>query len=260
MSKQPLNAEYKAIVTSVEHPEGLIKAQIRLLPQWKDVPVESLPWAEYKLPVGARVNEGDHSPVQVDDYVWVRFECGDTRFPVITGSCFYAPEEIPNLPHEVFQGDQMHEHSRTDEQPQPSAASKLDRISSQHGFLIEWTHEGAYRTTHKASGTAIEISKDGEIVLHCQGNGFQSTQGDQLNQVIGMFKHTVDDQYIMEVGNGLNITVSGNATFNVDGDFDVAQASMIKLLQGAGVVTGECVCAYTGSPHSDVSSKVIAAK
>ncbi|WP_018692281.1 phage baseplate assembly protein V [Algicola sagamiensis] len=51
----------------------------------------------------------------------------------------------------------------------------------------------------------------------------------------------------------------GNLTIKVDGDVTI-DASQIALNGGAGVVTGKCVCAYTGKPHSDFSNTVTAGK
>lgn len=58
-----------------------------------------------------------------------------------------------------------------------------------------------------------------------------------------------------------NITVkcNGKATVNAGGDI-IANGSKIKLNQGKGVVTGDCVCQFTGLPHSDISSQVFAGK
>lgn len=46
----------------------------------------------------------------------------------------------------------------------------------------------------------------------------------------------------------------------VAGDEATIDAPIIKLNGGTGVVTGECICHFTGLPHSDVSLCVIAGK
>ncbi len=258
----------RARIESVEHPDGHLKCQVRLVGLWDNIPKESLPWAEYELPVGARFNDGDFSPCQVGDYVWVRFDEGDTRFPIITGSCYFAPDKVPNLPHEVFGGEKAHEHKRMDGQPLPSAPSKEDRVSIQHNLMIELTHEGAYRVTHKPTGTAWEITKDGEIVFHTEADRYDSVKGKFKGEVIGLFEQTADDNYVLKVakdkkvdiGGGLNFVVKGSANFDVKGTFTVDSASKVSFLEGMGVVTGASACHYTGSPHGDCSTKVFAAK
>ncbi|HCE1515531.1 TPA: phage baseplate assembly protein V [Vibrio parahaemolyticus] len=58
-----------------------------------------------------------------------------------------------------------------------------------------------------------------------------------------------------------NITVkcNGKATVNAGGDI-VANGSKVKLNGGKGVVTGDCICHFTGTPHGDISSQVTAGK
>mgnify|MGYP000418643295 CR=1 FL=1 len=87
-----ITTQKRAKVENVDHPDGLLKCQVRLVGLWDGVPLDALPWAEYHLPVGARFNDGDFKPCQVGDYVWVRFDEGDSRYPIITGSCYFAPD------------------------------------------------------------------------------------------------------------------------------------------------------------------------
>lgn len=50
-------------------------------------------------------------------------------------------------------------------------------------------------------------------------------------------------------------------TATVKADVDVkVNGSTISLNDGTGVVTGECICALTGKPHSDISCTVMAGK
>jgi phage baseplate assembly protein V len=56
-----------------------------------------------------------------------------------------------------------------------------------------------------------------------------------------------------------DVNASANVTVTAGGDV-LADGSNIKLNGGAGVVTGACICPFTGSPHSDKSSTVFAGK
>ena len=58
-----------------------------------------------------------------------------------------------------------------------------------------------------------------------------------------------------------NITVksSGIATVIANGDI-IANGKKIKLNGGKGIVTGACICQFTGLPHSDFSETVTAGK
>lgn len=56
-----------------------------------------------------------------------------------------------------------------------------------------------------------------------------------------------------------DVNATENVTVTAGGDV-LADGSNIKLNGGAGVVTGACICPFTGSPHSDTSSTVFAGK
>ena len=53
--------------------------------------------------------------------------------------------------------------------------------------------------------------------------------------------------------------MGANVVVNVPGTAKV-NAQNIALNGGVGVVTGECICHFTGKPHGDVSSTVTAGK
>lgn len=176
---QKLDSRYRAVVENTTHPEGLYMVQVRVLGLWDDWAADALPWAEYELPLGARPNSGVAFPVEKGDLVWVEFEHGDTRSPVITGSCLYAPNKIPNLPHEAIAGPDAYQHKRGDGEPTPAAAEyHKNTVLSLNGVLIEIEKSGAYRVTQKASGTAIEIASGGQVVIHAEADAFISTTGD----------------------------------------------------------------------------------
>lgn len=66
------------------------------------------------------------------------------------------------------------------------------------------------------------------------------------------------DLQLNATGN-VNATIGGNANVTASGDINM-DATKIQLNSGVGVVTGECICALTGLPHSDKSSQVTAGK
>lgn len=57
----------------------------------------------------------------------------------------------------------------------------------------------------------------------------------------------------------ITVTSTGTATVNAGGEI-IANGSKVKLNKGSGVVTGECICHFTGKPHGDISSQVTAGK
>lgn len=71
----------------------------------------------------------------------------------------------------------------------------------------------------------------------------------------------------LKITGNTQIHIDGDATVNIDGTAAITvggeatiDAQKIKLNGGAGVVTGAHICMYTGTPHSDCSSTVLAGK
>lgn len=237
-----LFGRHRAVVVNNAPPEGLHLAQVRLLVLWDSIPDADLPWAEYSLPLGARPDEGEAMPVKKGDHVWVEFPySGDSRLPLIVASAYTAPGGKSHLPADLFA--QTFEHKRTDGEPAGPSASYGDKVTDLFGVLQQLTQSGDWCLTHKSTGTALHVTKDGHLVFHCEGDSWRTTKGNVLEAVQG----------------NLNITVKGNLKATVDGDATV-DAKKIALNGGKGVVTGDHICAFTGSPHSDCSSTVTAQK
>ncbi len=55
------------------------------------------------------------------------------------------------------------------------------------------------------------------------------------------------------------LKASGGVGVEAGGDVTVS-GSKIKLNNGSGAVTGDCMCAFTGKPHADISSVVLIGK
>lgn len=61
--------------------------------------------------------------------------------------------------------------------------------------------------------------------------------------------------------NSINATLNCEKNANVEaGGNVVVNGKKIKMNNGVGVVTGECICSFTGLPHSDMSATVTAGK
>ncbi|HBK0767168.1 TPA: baseplate protein, partial [Escherichia coli] len=92
----------RAQIVGTVHPAGLMRAQVRVLPDWNGVPDDDLPWAEYQLPIG-----NAFVPTVKGDLVWVEFPYLDvngridTRRPMIVGAAQDAPGGIPNVAPEA---------------------------------------------------------------------------------------------------------------------------------------------------------------
>lgn len=174
--REGLQGEYMGVVVSTADPNKRMRVQVRVNSLFDGWPDSDLPWATYRLPVGAGVNKGGFIPVEVGDNVWVDFPFdGDTRRPRIVGSVHEMPDESPNIPHESWAGDSCYQHKRTGNEPKPDPAKyHEDVVLTYNNVLIEITKAGAFRATQKATGTGVEIAVDGSITIHSENNIFGS--------------------------------------------------------------------------------------
>jgi len=215
-----LNGQYRASVISTTPPahlENLLLAQVRLIGLWDNSLEANLPWAEYLFPVGVRPLEGDFTPVEVGDFVWVDFVNGDARCPRIVGGCHYAPEGIPNTPPECYVNDSPYEHQRHDDEPVPPVNEyHKDKTQRFAGNMVEQTKGGHYRVTNMISGSAVELTPLGQIVIHAT------------------------DQLFISAGAGLKVAITGNTQIDLDGNLvaNVTGTTDVKSDKNVTVTTG----------------------
>ncbi|EGQ7810293.1 hypothetical protein I6Y99_004334 [Vibrio parahaemolyticus] len=208
---------YRASITNVKHPKGLYMAQVRLLGVWDSVPTGNLPWAEFLLPLGAKPNAGHAVPVEVNDLVWVEFpRNGDTRYPLITGSVYHAPGMNSNLPNEI--DGKGFEQKRADGEPTPPAYEHTDDIYSRFGLMIHKPAKGGIVFTDRNTGAAFEITPNGEIVIHAEGNLYQSGKG----LVIKAQEAVTVEAKTVNLKSTEAVTIQGSSfTFKCDGAFAI---------------------------------------
>lgn len=228
----------KVVKAPKDDPEKLLRAQVLVFTLHETAKEADLPWAEFKLPVGCRINDGSFIPPQKDDLVWVDFPYqGDPRRPRITGSAHYAPGKIPNLPHETFAGANAYNHKRTGDEPaQPAHVYGEDTIFTQNGVMVAINKDGSLNIVQKSTGSEITITKDGDAIIHVEGNIYRSATKDSQGNISG-------DDKVLIVGHHETKAMGG---IDLDGG-----SGSVK-----GVVQGDCLCCYSGKPHSMISSNV----
>ena len=251
--------EYIGCVECIDDPDKMMRVQVRdMVHHTAKVPTKDLPWAEYKLPVGARVNDGFFVPVDIGDWVWIDYPySGDPRRPRITGSVHHAPGKIPNLPHESFAGSEKLAHKTTGEEPVPAPANyHKDLVYTQHGVTIEVNEDKSIAITQRATGTAIRVSPQGDITLHGEKNIFMSA--------IENLKVIVEGNAKVDVSGNTDITTRGACTIIALETVTVKGDAGVNIDGGSGdlsgVVTKDCICPFLGKPHSDFSANVKASK
>lgn len=235
-----LFGSYPAQVVNTEHPDGLYMVSVRVLGLWDSVPDKDLPYAEFLLPLGAKPEHGHAVPVEPQDLVWVEFpRNGDTRYPLITGSVYHAPSYQSNLPKEV--NGQAYETKRSPNEPTPPAYDRKDDLYERWGLREHKTHAGGWSITHVATGSAVEITPDGQVVIHVEGDSFQSATGKHLGQF-----GTLD---ILVKGDA-SVKCDGNGKLESKGDMDIKSGGNMNLdAKGELMFKGSKIGGKTGSMY-----------
>ncbi|MDT0178127.1 baseplate protein [Enterobacter sp. BRE11] len=157
-----------------------MRAQIRLTPQWADVEAETLPWAEYQLPIG-----NTFVPCQTGDEVWVEFPYTDgrnrpdTRRPLITGAAQSAPGGVPNVAPEASGQGAAYEPPAVDGAPaRPSLSATADYVSHRNNLLEVRSAGGGFEITNTAKGSRIGMNEAGDMYMLGPGNMVIDLGGD----------------------------------------------------------------------------------
>ncbi|EKN4689582.1 phage baseplate assembly protein V [Yersinia ruckeri] len=169
-----INGKHRAHIVATEHPEGLMKAKIRLLSLWDNLPDSALPWAEYHLPIG-----GAFSPSIIGDLVWVEFPySGDSRYPMITGAAQDALNGIPNVAPEASGQAGAYEPPAIEGAPAiPTLTPTKDFVYKRNNLLIIHTAGGGISITNTANGASIGMNEAGDVFQNAVGDYFLNIGG-----------------------------------------------------------------------------------
>lgn len=178
------------------------------------------------------------------------------------------PEELlTQQRHEVFERiDAAGNHTQaTDQTRLIEAYEELHQVDK---YLAEFgSHEVTVNQHSKENigGQKLievlgrfEVMAGDDITLGSLANIHLTNGGDWV-QIIGQLRDVV-------IGLDDKLKVLGNKVTNVEKDITATAknmrytANLITMNGGKGVVQGDCICAYTGKPHSDLSSTVKAGK
>lgn len=195
----------RAVIAGTKHPGGLLRAQVRVQPDWAGVPDEDLPWAEYILPIG-----NAFTPTVTGDLVWVEFPYQDasgrpdTRRPVIVGAAQDAPGGVPNVAAEASGQGEGWTPDTVDGAPgRPSLSSSEDFVIHRNNILEIRTAGGGYEIANTAAGSRIGMNESGQIYIIGPADVFVNT-GANVKVVAG--------------GN-MDFEATGNMKFKAGGSF-----------------------------------------
>jgi uncharacterized protein (DUF2345 family) len=139
-SEQIFPGVYRGVVEDTNDPEQRKRYRVRVFTLHPDsIPSGNLPWAESALFAGKMF--GDLSGFELGDPVFVMFEGGNRRFPVVVGGSMSASGGIPDAPAEV-RGNYPETQKRW---------VRLDRV----GNLIEMSPIPEERWIRIQSGEAV---------------------------------------------------------------------------------------------------------
>jgi hypothetical protein len=94
-------APMRGFVVDVADPEERMRVRVRVIGVHDEsIPVTNIRWAEICLPFSAKL-AGDLYHFNVGDAVWVQFEGGDHRLPVVTGSWVSWSGKLNDVPNDV---------------------------------------------------------------------------------------------------------------------------------------------------------------
>lgn len=149
---------YRGVVEVTSDPQQRKRMRVRVAnihPQ--EVEADHLPWAEIGASFGGG-GFGDLPAFEVGDGVWVMFEGGDRRFPVVMGGILNFDGGIPPLPAE-----QTGDYNRTQQR-----WTRIDRKGSK--LEISPLDEELWIKMETADGSKVQVSsKDGTILLQAEG-------------------------------------------------------------------------------------------
>ncbi|WP_241576583.1 phage baseplate assembly protein V [Rosenbergiella collisarenosi] len=194
----------RALIVGTMHPKGLMRAQVRLLPDWQGVDDKDLPWAEYLMPIG-----NGFVPTIKGDLVWVEFPYmdhsgkPDTRRPLIVGAAEQAPGGVPNVAPEASGQGSPYDPGKVDGAPARPATSKTkDAVLHRNNLLEIRTAGGGYEIANTAAGSRVGMNEAGQIYIISPGNT------------------------VLNVGAALTIKAGGGVSITAGGAFSVKAASV----------------------------------
>ena len=164
-------AEYQGIVVNAKgDPKKKLRVQVRIPGLMDGVPDDKLPWAEYRMPVGAGAGRGDFTPAQKGDTVWMDFPYQthgkeDTRKPRIVGSVHNAPSGVLNTPDESYGKEFPHDRSGEGVSIESVGGYHGSKVITFHDSTVEFVPDGTLRFFSRKSSSNVEILPDGRILI-----------------------------------------------------------------------------------------------
>jgi hypothetical protein len=158
-------------------------------------------------------------------------------------------------------------------------------LATHGGNIIELDSTPGSRRIHifHSSNSYVEINNDGTMIIknnkdkyeivmgnnniHIKQNKNETIDGNKTFLVSGNETSKVNGSVTRTIGVDNTDNITGNLAINVTGDCDIVVTGQCNITAAtvdidgggginSGVVTGQCICAFTGKPHMQSSSDV----
>lgn len=232
-----MQGDWRATVVNITHPQGQMKAQVRVNGMMEGIPDAALPWAEYLLPIGY-----EFIPCNVGDLVWVDFPYnGDTRRPRIKGAAMDWAQTKPNTaPEANGKGTAYAPDTVKDRPAAPKYTPTRDRVLSRNGILEVRTVGGGYMINNMARHASVGFNEAGDIVISTTAGVFIHSGGPMMLDSVGdmtlrtegkMLLHSKGDQTHESLAK-MTLTSTGNMTQHTDADLTITNKNMTVTSSG----------------------------
>ena len=216
---------YRAIVEETQDPQQRKRYRVRVSGNIHppEVEIDHLPWAE--LAVFGGQFFGDIPTFQIGDEVWVSFESGNPRYPVIMAGIFNFAGGLPTLPAE-----QTGEYERTSERwvrtDRKGNTLEMSPLDEELWIRMK-TPDGSEVQVSQKTGT-ITIRASGKVLVQSPQVTIEDAQDIQVNTITGF------------------LDVQDRLTLRCRDQVDIRSANLINIGQytppdatGIGVVPAE---------------------
>ena len=162
---------YVGEIIDLADPKRLGRVRVQVYGLTDQIPMGSHPWAALQLGLGAGIDRGSTPVLAVGDKVQIRFDHGDTRYPVVVASALTAEEGEVELPALGIAGPRSTAGIRTTPAELPTSQTihqsyLQDEVSQQNGILIQRRANQSYRVAHRSQGSQFEMTAGGAVVLY----------------------------------------------------------------------------------------------
>lgn len=157
---------FRGFIEDVNDPEMRKRVKVRVIGVHPDeLDAEYLPWAEV-MGVSASL-AGDFFPWSKDDRVWVQFEGGDRRLPVVTGSWVARPAGLNDVPSDVTV-----DYARTQRR-----WTRVDRVGN--SITMSELPEEEFLVLKSGAAAVVLDQKDGSVTMR-SGSGAVRMEGNSV--------------------------------------------------------------------------------